>query len=48
MISDLSTAEIPTIIDAVSNSTAVLAVITYYYAKKQELSERQDRIQVFV
>jgi hypothetical protein len=34
MISDLSTAEIPAIIDAVSSSTAVLAVITYYYAKE--------------
>jgi hypothetical protein len=40
MISDLSTAEVPTIIDAVSSSssssssTAVLAVITYYYAKE--------------
>jgi hypothetical protein len=34
MISDLSTAEIPTIIGAVSSSTAVLAVITYYYAKE--------------
>ena len=34
MISDLSPAEIPTIIDAVSSSTAVLAVITYYYAKE--------------
>ena len=46
MVSDLLPAEILTIIDAVS--TAVLAVITYFYAKETGLIRKLRSIQIFL